>query len=66
MNDTNRETSEANDYAVQDTQKMTYEQALAFTGGFGLFQFFSTTLMISLFNAGSALFYGLTFLELRP
>lgn len=66
LNETNRETAEANDYEVHNLQNMTYEQALAFTGGFGLFQFFSTTLMISLFNAGSALFYGLTFLERRP
>ena len=35
-------------------------------GGFGTFQFFSSALMIFLFNTGSSMIYGLNFLELLP
>ena len=49
-----------------DDSKMTFEQALKMAGGFGRFQCFSTALMIFLFNTGSSLIYGMTFLELEP
>ncbi|CDW81726.1 solute carrier family member 5 [Stylonychia lemnae] len=52
--------------SLSETEGLTYDQAIDRAGGFGLFQIFSTSMIMICYLSNGYIFYSLTYLELFP